>query len=93
MWGRGEAIEEVREMLGLKSVDFTETMYYKQAAQRTGAKLALRQLARRCGTLSRAQEDQVRSLPSEQLELLADALLEFTGMGDLERWLEKYGQG
>jgi predicted transposase YdaD len=86
-------VEEVKEMLGLKSVDFTETMYYKQAAQSGETKLALRLLAKRCGALSRDQENQVRSLPSEQLELLGDALLEFGGMGDLERWLEENGQG
>ncbi|NJM48557.1 MAG: DUF4351 domain-containing protein [Alkalinema sp. RU_4_3] len=74
-------------MLGLNSVDFTETMYYKQASRSGEAGLVLGQLAVQCGGLSGEQKDRVRSLSSEQLSLLGAALLRFTGMGDLERWL------
>jgi hypothetical protein len=70
-----------------KWTDFTETMYYKQAAQMGKAKLALRQLAIQCGDLSIAQQDKVRSISAEQLERLIIALLRFRGMEDLERWL------
>jgi predicted transposase YdaD len=82
-------IEEVRQMLGLKLTDLSETRFYKEVAQTGEAKVTLRLLAKRCGALSRDQENQVRSLPSEQLELLGDALLEFGGMGDLESWLRE----
>jgi predicted transposase YdaD len=76
-------IAEIRRMLHLKSVDLRETMFYKEVTQIS----ALRQLAVQCGDLSIAQQDQVRSLSAEQLERLSTALLRFTGMGDLERWL------
>ncbi len=85
-------VEEVKEMLGLTSVDFTETMYYKQAAQRTGAKLILDQLALQCGALSSKQKEQVQLLSSDQLSRLGAALLRFTGIEDLEGWLEENGQ-
>jgi Domain of unknown function (DUF4351) len=49
--------------------------------------LALRLLARKCGVLSIAQQDQVRSLPILELENLCEALLEFRGIEDLEIWL------
>jgi Domain of unknown function (DUF4351) len=70
-----------------KWTNFTETMYYKQAAQSGAAKMTLRLLAVQCGDLSIAQQNQVRSLSSEQLSHLGAALLRFKGMGDLERWL------
>jgi hypothetical protein len=47
----------------------------------------LRLLTRRCGVLSEGQQTQVRALSREQLEALGEALLDFGGMGDLERWL------
>jgi predicted transposase YdaD len=85
-------IDEVRQMLGLKSVDITETKFFQEASQIGEAKSTLRQLAVQCGDLSIAQQEQVRSLSAEQLERLSTALLRFTGMGDLEGWLEQNGQ-
>jgi len=49
--------------------------------------VTLRLLARRCGTLSAEQESVIRSLPLERLEALAEALLDFEGMADLNAWL------
>ncbi len=51
------------------------------------AKVTLRQLGRRCGPLSAEQESRIRSLPLERLEALAEALLDFEGMADLNAWL------
>ncbi|WP_341885456.1 DUF4351 domain-containing protein [Synechococcus sp. UW140] len=51
------------------------------------AKVTLRQLNRRCGPLSEANTAQIRALPLEQLEALADALLDFQGPTDLVAWL------
>jgi predicted transposase YdaD len=51
------------------------------------AKVTLRQLSRRCGPLSAEQESVIRSLPLERLEALAEALLDFDGMADLNAWL------
>ena len=48
----------------------------------------LRLLNRRCGKLSIAQQEKVRSLPITDIENLAEALLDFKGMADLEIWLD-----
>ena len=51
------------------------------------AKVTLRQLNRRFGPVSEATTAQIQALPLEQLEALADALLDFTGPADLSAWL------
>ena len=55
-----------------------------------GAKLTLRQLNRRCGPLSEATTARIQALPLEQLEALAEALLDFSGPADLAAWLEEH---
>lgn len=52
-----------------------------------GQSLILRQLTRRVGILSPATRSQVESLSLAQLESLGEALLDFSGSSDLERWL------
>ncbi len=47
----------------------------------------LRLLNRRCGPLSEATTAQIQALPLEQLESLADALLDFQSPADLAAWL------
>ena len=51
------------------------------------AKLTLRQLNRRCGPLSGGTTARIQALPLQQLESLAEALLDFTGPADLASWL------
>jgi len=51
------------------------------------AKVTLRQLNRRCGPLTDASTARIQALPLEQLEALAEALLDFTGPEDLATWL------
>ena len=51
------------------------------------AKLALRQLNLLCGPLSEPTTARIQALPLEQLEALTEALLQFSGPADLERWL------
>ena len=46
-----------------------------------------RLLTRRCGPLAEATTAQIQALPLEQLEALADALLDFQGPADLSAWL------
>ena len=53
--------------------------------------VTLRLLNRRCGPLSTATTNQIQALPLEQLESLAEALLDFTGPADLQAWLEQDG--
>ena len=54
------------------------------------AKVTLRLLNRRCGPLSEATTARIQALPLEQLEALAEALLDFSGPADLAAWLEKH---
>ena len=54
------------------------------------ASVTLRQLNRRCGPLSEATTARIQALPLEQLELLAEALLDFSGPADLAAWLEEH---
>ena len=51
------------------------------------ASVTLRQLNRRCGPLTDATTARIQALPLEQLEALAEALLDFTGPADLAAWL------
>jgi len=54
------------------------------------ATVTLRQLNRRCGPLSDTTTARIRALPMEQLETLAEALLDFEGPADLAAWLAKH---
>ena len=50
----------------------------------------LRLLTRRCGPLNEATTARIQALPLEQLEALAEALLDFQGPDDLEAWLSSH---
>lgn len=54
------------------------------------AKVTLRQLNRRCGPLSEATIARIQALPLDQLEALAEALLDFSGPADLAAWLAEH---
>jgi len=47
-----------------------------------------RLLNRHCGPLSDATTARIQALPLEQLETLAEALLDFSGPADLAAWLD-----
>jgi len=59
----------------------------QEGQAREAAKMTLRLLSRRCGPLAEATTAQIQALPLEQLEALADALLDFQGPADLAAWL------
>jgi len=54
------------------------------------ASVALRQLNRRCGPLTDASTTRIQALPLEQLEALAEALLDFSSPADLAAWLAEH---
>ena len=81
IFGRGEAQGEAR------GVALGEARGVALGQVQGEAKVTLRQLSRRCGPLSAEQESVIRSLPLERLEALAEALLDFEGMADLNAWL------
>jgi hypothetical protein len=55
--------------------------------------LVARQLTRRLGALPAATEARVRALPIDELEELAEELLDFTALADLDRWLDRGRSG
>ncbi len=95
----GRSIQELCAMGGITLDEFTQSVAYREIfgrgeargvalGQAQGeAKVTLRQLARRCGPLNAEQESRIRSLPLERLEALAEALLDFEGIADLNAWL------
>jgi len=83
----GRSIQELCAMGGITLDDFTQSVAYREIFGRGEAKVTLRQLGRRCGPLSAEQESRIRHLPLERLEALAEALLDFEGMADLNAWL------
>ena len=61
-----------------------------EGRQQEAASVTLRLLTRRCGPLSEATTARIQSLPLEQLESLAEALLDFQGPNDLTAWLTSH---
>jgi Domain of unknown function (DUF4351) len=70
-----------------KWTDFTETKFFQEVSQIGAVGHTLQVLSRRFGVLPIAQQDQVRSMSSEQLDRLSDAMFDFEGLEDVERWL------
>ncbi|UCJ11947.1 MAG: DUF4351 domain-containing protein [Phormidium sp. PBR-2020] len=89
------SLEAIREMLDITQVRVQDTQFYKDVLQKTQGQvesdLVLRLLTRRCGELSEEQRQRVKDLSAPQRQALAEALLEFTGMGDFEVWLARLG--
>ena len=59
----------------------------QEGLQQGEAELVIKQLGRRLGALSNSQEKIIRSLPIPKIEALGEALLDFTSLPDLARWL------
>jgi predicted transposase YdaD len=58
--------------------------------QEEGVSLVLRQLNRRLGSVSTEMSARIQSLSVSQVEMLGEALLDFTDMVDLEGWMQSY---
>ena len=95
------SIQQICAMAGITVEDFRNSHLYQEilgiglaegearGAARGEAAVTIRQLNRRCGPLSDATIARIQALPLDQLENLAEALLDFNGAGDLEAWLSK----
>jgi len=90
----GRFVPEICAMGGITVDDFTSSVAYREIfgqGRRTEASaITLRQLQRRCGTLSPAQQSRIQALPLSALEALLDALLDFHGPDDLNAWLSRH---
>jgi predicted transposase YdaD len=87
----GRSIPELCAMGGITLEEFTQSVAYReifgQGRQEGELELALRLLRRRCGELTPQQVARIRALPLERLEALAEALLDFQNLQDLDAWL------
>jgi predicted transposase YdaD len=83
--------EEIMVIAGIPMEELRHTRaaqdWLAAGRQQEAASMTLRLLNRRCGPLTAATTAQIQALPLEQLEALADALLDFTGPDDLATWL------
>ena len=61
----------------------------QEGRQEGETQLVLRQLQRRLGTLDDTLKQQIQMLPVEQLESLAEELLDFRDVEQLQTWLEQ----
>ena len=76
-------------MLG---ITFQETRFYQDIKQEGELSLILRLLNRKVGELTQENRQRIEALSLEELENLAEALLDFTNMNDLHVWLEALGK-
>ncbi len=91
--------EEIQQMLGLTEIDLRQTQFYQdvfsegrlegreEGRREESMNLVLRLLHRRFGVLELSINEKIQSLTLEQLEQLAESLLDFTCLEDLETWL------
>jgi predicted transposase YdaD len=61
----------------------------QEGRQEEALTLVQRQLRRRFGAPVEALLERVRQLPTTRLEELGEALMDFSGVSDLERWLDR----
>jgi predicted transposase YdaD len=83
--------EQIMVIAGIPREEIRHTRavqdWLAEGRQEGEAAVTLRLLNRRCGPLTGATTAQIQALPVDQLEALADALLDFTGPADLAAWL------
>lgn len=90
--------QEIEQMFGLS--ELKQTRYFQevlaegveQGRQEGELAIVVRLLTRRLGTLESNLQSQLQQLSSNQLEELAEALLDFTTTADLTTWLQNYPQ-
>lgn len=76
----------------LKGIEEGLQQGLKQGLQQGQIELILRQLDRRLGTISPENKSRIRQLSFEQLENLAEAVLDFTNAAELTAWLQAQTQ-
>ena len=59
----------------------------EKGLQKGEAELILRLLVRRCGAVSAQQKSRIMAMPTDKLDALGEALLDFSDRADLEAWL------
>ncbi|BAZ53011.1 hypothetical protein NIES4103_56760 [Nostoc sp. NIES-4103] len=69
-----------------------ESVIYQDIVQKEAFKMISCMLRRRFGDIDASLVEQVRNLSAEQLENLAEALLDFSQVADLVAWLKQQEQ-
>jgi predicted transposase YdaD len=87
--------QEVDAMLGLQLADTRVYREAKEEGRQEGRQegesaLILRQLKRRIESIDEALESRIQHLSVDQLELLGEALLDFSELNDLVLWLNRH---
>ena len=86
--------EKIQQMLGFTDIDIKQTRFYQdvfaEGRQEGEVALVLRLLTRRFGELELSVVEQISALSLPEVEELAEALLEFSQMADLENWLQHH---
>ncbi|WP_427162738.1 DUF4351 domain-containing protein [Aliinostoc sp. HNIBRCY26] len=81
-------------MFGLDDFDIKKTRFYEEVReevrQEQTQEVVMRQLTRRIGGVSQELQEQIGKLSIEQLENLAEALLDFATPADLVSWLQNH---
>jgi predicted transposase YdaD len=87
--------EDLMEFATIPAKDLRHTRvaqeWIEEGRQEGEATVTFRLLNRRCGPLSDATTARIKALPLEQLEALAEAVLDFGGPADLAAWLAEHG--
>jgi predicted transposase/invertase (TIGR01784 family) len=71
----------------LRSDTMRESVIYQDIQQERALSIVMRQLRRKVGTVPPAQLLKIQALDSTLLDNLAEALLDFNNLADLEAWL------
>ncbi|NMG22927.1 Rpn family recombination-promoting nuclease/putative transposase [Brasilonema bromeliae] len=84
--------QELVRMFGLGDFDIKTTRFYEEVReevrQEQALELIMRQLRRRIGNMDQQLQERISQLSIEQLENLAEALLDFSSQADLATWLQ-----
>ncbi|MGI8504315.1 MAG: Rpn family recombination-promoting nuclease/putative transposase [Hassallia sp.] len=73
----------------LRSEVMRESVIYQDILQEEAFSLVMRLLRRRVGTVTPVLQVKIQALPLPVLENLGEALLDFSGLADLEAWLRE----
>ena len=66
-----------------------ESVIYQDILQKGEERAIIRQLNRRFGEINSLLSDRIKELPIEKLDTLAEELLDFSALSDLQAWLEE----
>ncbi|MDS1347240.1 Rpn family recombination-promoting nuclease/putative transposase [Planktothrix agardhii] len=86
--GRTEGLTQGRAEGRAEGIEIGEQIGEQRGEQRGKINLIKRQLKRQLGELNQSIEDSLSQLTSEQLSALAEAIFDFSSVGDLSSWLE-----